>query len=191
MPKLVRGKFILEKVLREKIAHYRNQAHAKGYQFCMFGEKAIATVSPKDFSFSFDPNNYPANTFYEGRLGFNKHYYPCVAMMNDEEAECAFAIDQNSNVKFWVRNLERQAKYAFWLPTSTDRFYPDFVAQLNDGRLLVVEYKGAFLRNEDTAEKELIGKVWAEKSGNLFLVAWKKDGSGSDLAQQINKIIGV
>jgi len=44
-------------------------------------------------------------------------------------------------VKFWVRNLVR-SDFAFWLSTSSDRFYPDFVAQLKDGRFLVAEYKG-------------------------------------------------
>ena len=185
LPKLLRGKYILEKVLKEKIAKYRKQAYTKGYQLCMFGAEAISTVSPKDFSFSFDPNNYPANILYTGKLGFNKHYYPRIAYMNSEEAQCAFAIDQMTEVKYWVRNLESQPKYAFWLPTSTDRFYPDFVAKLNDDRLLVVEYKGWHLDNEDTKEKEQSGKVWAEKSGNLFLVAWKKDDIGRDLCSQI------
>jgi type III restriction enzyme len=53
--------------------------------------------------------------------------------MNGEEADCAFAIDQSHEVEYWARNLERNPKYAFWLPTSTDRFYPDFVAKLRDG----------------------------------------------------------
>jgi type III restriction enzyme len=189
LPKLLRGKYILEKVLKEKIVSYRKRAYTNGYQLCMFGEEAIATVSPKDYSFSFDPDNYPANSLYEGKLGFNKHYYSRIANMNSEEAECAFIIDQTPEVKYWVRNLERNPKYAFWLPTSTDRFYPDFVAKLNDGRLLVVEYKGTHLNNEDTKEKELIGKVWAEKSGNLFLLAWKKDKKGRDLGSQIKGII--
>jgi len=33
----------------------------------------------------------------------------------------------------WVRNIERQEQFSFWLPTSTDYFYPDFVAELADG----------------------------------------------------------
>lgn len=189
LPKLQRGKYILEKLLREKIANYRKEAYTKGYQSCMFGNNSIATVSPKDFSFSFDTNNYPANILYEGKLRFRKHYYSRIATMNSEEAECAFIIDQTTLVKYWVRNLECQSKYAFWLPTSTDRFYPDFVAKLDDGRLLVVEYKGAHLDNEDTKEKELIGQVWAKKSGNLFLIAWKKDERGRDIATQIRTAV--
>jgi type III restriction enzyme len=190
MPKVVRGKFILEKVLRERINAGRMEAYEKGYQACMFGSDAIATVEPAAFSFTF-PADYPANLLYEGPIGFDKHFYPRIGIINGEEAECAQAIDRNPLIKFWVRNLERQPQHAFWLPTSTDKFYPDFVAQLNDGRLLVIEYKGGHLTNEDTKEKELIGKVWAEKSGNLFLMSWKKDKDGRDVYQQINhEIVG-
>ncbi len=188
MPALVRGKFILEKVLRDRISKYRKEAFNKGYQTCMFGPKAIATVEPSEFSFSFEPDNYPANVLYEGAIAFDKHYYPRIAGMNNEEVECARAIDRNPLVQTWVRNLERQTIHAFWLPTSTDKFYPDFVVKLNDGRFLVIEYKGAHLKNDDSAEKELIGKVWAEKSGNLFLMAWEEHES-RDVQQQINDVL--
>ncbi len=68
-------------------------------------------------------------------------------------------------MKHWVRNLERQPETSFWLPTSTDRFYPDFVAELTDGRILVVEYKGADrYSNDDSREKRDIGAVWAAAS---------------------------
>ena len=85
---------------------------------------------------------YPAPSLYEGRLKIGKrHYYQNIAEMNGEEAVCASHIDLSDKVKTWVRNLTRP-DWAFWLPTSTDRFYPDFVALLVDGRYLVVEYKG-------------------------------------------------
>lgn len=185
--KLWNAKSVLEKVLRAKIILYRKQAYTKAYQRCMFGQEAIVTVSLKDFSFSFDPNNYPANIYYNGSLRFNKHYYTNIAALNHEEEKCALAIDENPNVKYWVRNLSNQPKYAFWLPTSADRFYPDFVALLNDGRLLVIEYKGEHLDNEDTKEKELIGQVWAKESGNLFLIVWKEH-EGKDIYAQIKAV---
>ncbi len=189
MPKLLRGKFVLEKVLRERINAAREKAYEKGYRSRMFGPDAVATVDPEAFQFVF-PNDYPANLLYEGRMGFDKHFYPRVGTMNGEEAECAQAIDSNPLVKFWVRNLERQERHSFWLPTSTDRFYPDFVAQLNDNRSLVVEYKGGqFKGTDDVKEKESIGKLWAEKSGCLFLMAWRKDADGSDVHQQINRTL--
>ncbi len=190
MPKLARAKFILKKVLHERINTAREKAYEQGYQACMFGPEAIATVEPAAFSFTF-PVDYPANLLYEGTIGFDKHFYPRIGNMNGEESECAQAIDRNPLVKFWVRNLERQERHAFWLPISTGKFYPDFIARLNDGRLLVIEYKGEHLANEDTKKKELIGKVWAEKSANLFLMGWKKDKDGRDISQQINMILNV
>lgn len=105
-----------------------------------------------------------------------------------EEFECAKAIDQSANVQYWVRNLERQPDYSFTLPTSTDLFYPDFVMLLKDGRVLVIEYKGAhLLTSDDTKEKNNIGQLWEEKSDGkaLFLLATKTDDKGRNLFQQI------
>jgi len=47
------------------------------------------------------------------------------------------------------------------MPTPTGKFYPDFVAELNDGRYLVIEYKGRDRKgNLDSIEKRTIGEVW-------------------------------
>lgn len=189
MPNLVRGKFVLEKVLRERINAAREKAYEKGYRDRVLGPDAIATVDAQVFQFVF-PDDYPANMLYEGPISFGKHFYPRVGTMNGEEAECAQAIDANPLVKFWVRNLERQQHHSFWLPMSSNRFYPDFVAQLADNRSLIVEYKGGqFKGTEDVREKESIGKIWAEKSGCLFLMAWQKDEAGFDVSQQISRTL--
>lgn len=147
------------------------------------------TVEPTLYCFNFDPNNYPANSFYDGHFQFEKHYYPRIGAMNSEEIECAQAIDRNPQIKVWVRNLERQPQHAFWLPTSSDKFYPDFIAKLENDQLLIIEYKGAHLNSEDSKKKELIGNVWAKKSDNLFLMVWKKDTAGRDMDAQIKLII--
>jgi len=78
------------------------------------------------------------------------------------------------------------------LPTSTDRFYPDFVAALTDGRLLVAEYKGAHIANSaDTAEKRNIGALWERKSSGkgLFLIVEKMVGE-NDMRKQLLEKIG-
>ncbi len=103
---------------------------------------------------------------YSGGYRFSKHYYDLTRDLKSsgEEFRCAQAIDACPKVKTWVRNVDRQAG-SFYLPTSKDRFYPDFVAQLNDERILVIEYKGKHLVfSDDTREKCNIGKLWAEKS---------------------------
>src|SRR5690606_23600414 len=101
------------------------------------------------FDFRFPENHYPARGRYNGKYTFQKHFYGPPGELDDditgEETACAIALDQLPEVKYWVRNLERQPDSSFWLPTSTDRFYPDFVAELTDGRILAVEYKGAHL----------------------------------------------
>jgi type III restriction enzyme len=92
-----------------------------------------------------------------------------------EEFQCAQLLDNHPKVKRWVRNLEGRAQHAFWLQTSTDRFYPDFVCELFDGRYLVAEYKG-FDRwsDDDSKEKRAIGQVWEEKSDDHCLFVMPK-----------------
>ena len=58
---------------------------------------------------------------------------------------------------------------------------------MEDGRLLVVEYKGAHLADgPDTSEKRVIGEIWARKSGGkgVFLIA-EKSKDGKDARAQI------
>jgi type III restriction enzyme len=69
-------------------------------------------------------------------LRFKKHYYPVIHDLREKRADgtpaeefvCARAIDTHPAVKHWVRNVERDERFSFWLPTATDYFYPDFVA---------------------------------------------------------------
>jgi len=156
-------------------------------------------VSLTDFhKFQFDPANYPARWLFNGRYTFQKHYYPKPGELDDDilqaETACAVELDSLDQVRHWVRNLERQPSYAFWLPTSTDRFYPDFVAELNDGRLLVVEYKGEDrYSNDDSREKRDIGSVWAAASDGkcLFVMATHPRIAGISVKEQLRKAIAL
>lgn len=108
-----------------------------------------------------------------------------------EEIICAQVIDSLFDVKFWLRNVARHPA-SFSLPTASGRFYPDFLAKLKDGRLLVVEYKGAHIaESSDTMEKRTIGELWQRTSGGqcLFLLA-EKDIDGRDVRQQLIDCIG-
>ncbi len=147
--------------------------------------------------FAFDPQRYPARWFYDGRYRFLKHFYPLPGELkaehDAEETACAIDLDGLSQVKRWVRNLERQPETSFWLPTSTDRFYPDFVAELEDGRLFVVEYKGGDrVSNDDSREKNTIGKVWADASSGrcVFLMATDAKTAGKPVSVQMRQAIG-
>lgn len=109
---------------------------------------------------------------YRGSYVFCKHFFPVIADLEEgtEEFQCARLLDDLEEVEFWIRNYPTW-RYAFRLPYPGGNFFPDFLAKLKDGRLLVVEYKGKHLaENPDTLQKEAIGNLWARKTGNLFLM---------------------
>ncbi|KAA6303194.1 MAG: hypothetical protein EZS26_000797 [Candidatus Ordinivivax streblomastigis] len=149
-----------------------------------------------DNGFVFYANIYDNELCYNGSFRFTKHFLgannvPIIdGNEKGEEFQCAVAIDSLPEVKYWLRNVARNPK-SFYLPTATDRFYPDFVALLNDGRILVVEYKGAQFRGtSDVNEKELIGALWEKhtQGKGIFLMAWKTE-QGLTTAEQIKKKI--
>ena len=95
---------------------------------------------------------------YRGAHRFSKHFtgwdqIPAFDGADDgEELKCAKMLDSLPEVKHWGRNVPKHSG-AFFLPTASGKFYPDFVAELTDGRILVVEYKGAHLTDDaDTDE---------------------------------------
>ena len=186
---LVRFKYPLIKALAQKIKANRKQAYEKGYQETLFGPTAAVETS-YEYAFRYGKDSYAPRWYYTGRYQFKKHFYPMVGELKSsgEEFDCAQALDGLPQVKHWVRNLELQPQHSFWLLTSSDRFYPDFVAELQDGRILVVEYKGdAYVTNDDSKEKKALGELWASRSGGkgIFLMAEKRDYSGRDVYKQL------
>lgn len=193
---LIRARFQLAQALEKEIGRLRQLAMVKGFQRRLLEMAVPSLEEVAHFSFHFQPGQYPARQVYQGSYEFNKHFYPLIHDLREktaagevaEEFRCAQAIDSHPKVKQWVRNIERQEKFSFWLPTSTDYFYPDFVAELDDGRVLAVEYKGQFLATgDDSDEKRQVGDRWEQSSGGrcLFLFALKRDGQGRDVFQQI------
>ena len=179
LEELVENRYRLREAAATKIADYRRSESNRRFQEFLFSTASSLEVDPS-LCFEFPPEQYAANRLYEGPIRFNKHYYKAPGHMNPEEAKCALVIDSLDQVRFWVRNLER-TPFSFWLPTSTDCFYPDFVAKLNDGRNLVVEYKGEMIAtNEDTREKTDVGTVWEtlSKGRCLFRLVRKHDMEG-------------
>jgi type III restriction enzyme len=154
-------------IIEEKIKGYRQEARNKAYQELLFGDKGPEIVVSPERCFTYHADQYPARNWCPVSDTFSKHYYPKVGELAGEGEEflCAQFIDQIDEVEFWVRNLDRQPNFSFWLQTSTDKFYPDFVYKLKDGRFLVVEYKGADRwSNDDSKEKRRLGELWALKS---------------------------
>ena len=184
----------LQHALKDLERAYKN-FFAKRADFPRFKKKGMGDSFR--YHFTFHPDRYPGRPpFYQGSYRFQKHYYGGSRIHDlryrtdkgnlTEEFVCARAIEEERRVKHWVRNVDQDEKFSFWLPTSTDYFYPDFVAELTDGRVLAVEYKGAhLLGNADTREKAQVGHQWEATSGGrcLFLMAvWPdQDPAGRSL----------
>ena len=186
---LLRFKYQLAKAVQQKIAAYRQQAYAESYQTFLLAPQAQVVTRFAD-GFAFDNRPYPAAWSYSGAYQFKKHFFGSVGELDSkgEEFECAKQLDTLPSVKFWIRNLSTRPQTSFWLLTSTDRFYPDFVALLDDGRIFAVEYKGADrMDTGDTREKTNIGELWAAKSEGkgVFLMAQIRDQQGRGVREQL------
>ena len=158
---LARNKFDLRKALSQFIADLRKGREKDKYA-ALFAANAEDFATHSDLSMIFDERTYAFNQPYAGATQFNKHYTPIVGDLkpNGEEFDCAVHLDRVEQVGYWIRNVESK-KTSFWLQLPHQKFYPDFVAMLRDGRILVVEYKGGHLY-EGEADKRYIGNAWAD-----------------------------
>lgn len=133
-----------------------------------------------EYAFEFHPDAYAPDRDYRpacghGDYNFQKHYYPRMGDFDSkEEFLCVCWLDRQQNVEFWVRNLVRKNGASFFLQTATGKFYPDFICKLNDGRIVVVEYKGAD-RWKAAASDRFLGELWAELSNGKCAFVMVKD----------------
>ena len=190
LAQLLKGQFILRRKLAEQLLLKKEQAHRDAFQQALFqgGLEVVASDGPDHaFAYPADMTRYPAHAYYQGTYRFKKHYYPVPGDLKNvgEEFECARAIDLLEEVEFWVRNLVHPTQ--FWMPTSRQRTYPDFLAKLKDGRLFIIEYKGGDrFSSDEEKEKRLVGDLWASCSNGkgLYLMAQKSD-NGRNVRDQL------
>jgi len=190
MSALWRAKFVLARKLSNLIDEMKAKEAHKAYQHNLFAVGAKPDVS-FDQPFDFKNGMYDGQKPYRGKFSFKKHFLEPVPHIDGgdggEEFQCAMAIESQSNVKHWLRNISRHPA-SFRLPLAEGWTYPDFVAELDDGRFLIVEYKGAHLLNDPaTKEKRLIGELWEKSMGEkgLYIMA-VKDDDGRDVRAQIS-----
>lgn len=202
LAQLLKGQFILRRKLSEQLQLAKERAYADGFQQALFhgGIELVSSDAPDHaFTYPADMALYPAHWYYSGPYRFRKHYYPIPGDLDwktaggktGEEFECAQQIDMLDEVEFWVRNIVHLSQ--FWMPTARQRTYPDFVAKLKDGRLLVIEYKGGDRYSADQErEKRMVGELWAKRSGGkgLYLMAQKSDEKGRSVREQLLAVIG-
>lgn len=182
------AKYRLSDTLNRFIAERKAVRAQQAFKTCLegLGPKAYEFRTSSDIALVFDERSYAYRQPYRGRTVLEKHHFEIIGDLDadGEEFDCALHIARSQQVETWVRNTDRQ-KGSFWLQTSSDKFYPDFVARLKDGRVLVVEYKGALNKEEDTREKEFVGRLWADASKSptcVFVMCKDKDYDAIDRA---------
>lgn len=185
LEKLTRFKYALTQSLKKKLDDLRQQALEHSYQQFLFGPQK-KLLCEYTFEFSKDFATYAYDFAYSGPYRFEKHYYGVVGNLKSEgeEYDCAVALDSMEEVKHWIRNVDRKP-HSFYLPGAKMRSFPDFVAELKDGRILVVEYKGRHLK-EYARDKRAVGELWEKESkgGALFLMPTYEKG-GKPVRDQI------
>lgn len=181
-----RQKFFLRTLIERQVNELRTEAVRTACEGFLFGEGKEERVRVgSEYSFEFHPDAYAPDRDDKGEYGdheFEKHYYPRMGDFDSkEEYLCATWLDRQEEVEFWVRNLVRKNGASFFLQNATKRFYPDFVCKLKDGRILVVEYKGADRWNGAKSDR-LLGELWAELSDEKCLFVMVKDKDWSQIA---------
>jgi type III restriction enzyme len=182
--------------LRDQIAQ-RIQEHRLAEQkqtFQLFLNDPLALTVSDAYTINFSHSAYEPSWLYEGAYPFKKHYYgPKPGELREltstgeqtEECRCALFLEALPEVKYWVRNLARK-RSSFRLQTATDWFYPDFVCQLTDGRILVVEYKGKHIFDgNDASEKRAVGAVWEARSNGRCLFVMPTGNDFSEIRRHL------
>ncbi|MBE0540550.1 MAG: DEAD/DEAH box helicase family protein [Verrucomicrobia bacterium] len=187
---LALDRFRLREQVEDRIQQHRDGERKVAFQQFLLEGSALAVSDER--AINFKTMSYEPSWNYEGGFQFKKHYFgpkpgelpettPSAKLK--EEFQCAQFLDGLPEVKFWVRNLANKAT-SFRLQTSRNWFYPDFLCQLHDSRVLVVEYKGEHLF-ADAEEKRSVGAVWESRSGGKCLFVMPE---GKDLARITSKI---
>lgn len=184
---LVRDKYHLRTSIEKRINEFRVNEKKKAYQLFLFeSEMPVFVESDRCFKYG----EYPYNWRYKGNFEFKKHFYPVIGELKDtgEEFVCAQFLDGVEEVEYWVRNLALQERFSFWLQVSTQRFYPDFVCKLKDGRILVVEYKNTRdWELPENIEKRQVGELWEKQSNGTCLFIMPKGPDFEAVRAKIKK----
>lgn len=187
---LALDRFRLRDEIEARIQQHRESEQKTAFQSFLLPDSSLTVSETR--AINFKAMSYEPSWLYEGGFQFKNHYFgPKPGELPErtpsgklkEEFQCAQFLDSLDEIKFWVRNLSRKAT-SFRLQTSTDWFYPDFICQLKDGRVLAVEYKGAHLWT-DAEEKRAVGAVWASRSAGRCLFVMPTEGDFSAIAKAV------
>jgi type III restriction enzyme len=174
IPILGRKRHELAELIYHRIVDHGRDQVRKAAQtlFASDTERLLETTFEMPFEVM-EQNYAPYRRYTEGPFSYPKHAFDLIGEMEDEESQCAKKIDDHPNVKRWLRNLTHESAGGFSLPLSPGRFFPDFLAELNDGRIAIVEYKGRHRASlPEEIHKKDVGEMWEARSSGQCVFVW-------------------
>lgn len=187
---LALDRFRLRDEVEDLIQTHRIHEREAAFKNWLLPESALSVSDMR--ALNFQTSSYEPSWVYEGGHQFKKHYFgPKPGELREkkadgkltEEFQCACYLDALPAVRWWVRNLSNKST-SFRLQTSQQWFYPDFICQLTDGRILAVEYKGKHLW-DDAEEKRAVGAVWESRSKGRCLFVMPTEGKFAVIAEKL------
>jgi type III restriction enzyme len=186
LPMLVRRRHQLAEVLRVKIAGHGCQQVRRTMQR-LIQRMPEAVETSYELLHMIEEQNYAPTSLHNSGHQFAHHGFDLIAAMNSEELLCAMEIDRHKNVVRWIRNTEHESHGGFWLPKSPGRFFPDFIVELKNGCIALVEYKNARIAYApEEQHKRTVGELWAGRSNGKGRFAWIIDQDWNELERQLS-----
>lgn len=186
LDELAYRKFRLRGALQRKMAAGLVLAKQKVFDN-LFADETNFSVRD-EHSIVLEQGRYAYDFQYTGLLPLKRHFFPVIGNLRNtgEEFECAeFIANQLKGVEWWLRNVERKPT-SFWLQTASDRFYPDFMLQMQNGPLVAIEYKGAHIADSrDSKEKQRIGDLWARRSEGRCKFIWVENKNWQTIKDEL------
>jgi len=173
--------FIYVKKIKDKIKELTNNYSRDKFQVLIDTNKIVV----KD-NFSFHEKITPLKL----STSIAKSLYEREANMNNFEQDMIMEIASLENVVFWHRNLERGKGFA--LNGFSSNHYPDFIVYTKKGNIILVETKGDVYDNDDSRNKNILGKTWAEKAGDsykYFMVFQVKEVENTYTAKSVIEVL--
>jgi type III restriction enzyme len=154
---IVDNDFIYVKKIRDKISELTDEFAKERFKILIDSNKIIVK---ENFEF---PESL---SFLSPSTTISKSLYDREASMNNYEQTMIMEVASLDNILFWHRNLERGKGFA--LNGFSSNHYPDFILYTKKGNIILLETKGDVFDNDDSRNKNILGKTWSEKAGGTF-----------------------
>lgn len=178
---IVDNDFIYIRKIKDKI-NSLTQSYAKDRFQILLDANEIIVKDNFTFSDTITPL-YPSTPI-------SKSLYEREEKMNNYEQDMILEIESLPNILFWHRNLERGK--GFYLNGFSSNHYPDFILYTQKGNIILLETKGDVYDNDDSRDKNRLGKIWSQKAGEnykYFMVFQSKDVPDTYTAKSIIEVL--